>query len=67
MTAATAAPERRRENLAIAFQELLTAGERLRTYRQQVTEPVSFRQQIWEGVKVAQADALKQGYGGDDV
>ncbi|HLJ47518.1 MAG TPA: DotU family type IV/VI secretion system protein [Bryobacteraceae bacterium] len=67
VTAAAAAPERRRENLALAFQELLTAGERLRTYRQQVTEPISFRQQIWEGVKVAQAEALKQGYSGDDA
>lgn len=64
---AAAAAERRRENLALAFQELLTVGERLRSYRQQVTDPQAFRQQIWEGVKAAQAEAAKRGYSGDDI
>ena len=59
--------ERRRENLALAFQELLTVGERLRSHRQQVTDANAFREQIWEATKIAQAEALKRGYGGDDI
>ncbi len=62
-----AAPEGRRENLALAFQELLTVGERLRSHRQQVTDARAFRDQIWEAVKMAQADAAKRGYSGDDI
>jgi type VI secretion system protein ImpK len=62
-----AATERRPENLALAFQELLTVGERLRSHRQQVADPNAFREQIWEAVKAAQSDALKRGYNGDDV
>lgn len=63
----TAAMERCPENLALAFQELLTVGERLRSHRQQVTDAAAFREQIWEAVKVAQADALRRGYNGDDI
>ena len=37
---------RRQENLALAYQELITVGERLRTGRQQVTDSVTFRQQL---------------------
>lgn len=61
------ATERRPENLALAYQELLTVGERLRSHRQQVSEANAFRDQIWEAVKVAQADAMRRGYNGDDV
>jgi len=61
------ATERRPENLALAFQELLTVGERLRSHRQQVSDANAFRDQIWEAVKVAQADAMRRGYGGDDI
>jgi len=60
-------PERRPENLALSFQELLTVGERLRSHRQQVADANAFREQIWEAVKIAQADALKRGYNGDDI
>ncbi len=59
--------ERRMENLGLAFQELLTVGERLRSHRQQLTDANTFREQIWEAVKVAQADAMRRGYNGDDI
>ena len=58
---------RRMENLALAFQELLTVGERLRSYRQQVTDPYSFRAQLWAGIKQAEEEARRKGYSGDDV
>ena len=38
--------ERRAENLAFCFQEVITVGERLRANRQAVTDANSFRQQI---------------------
>lgn len=59
--------QRRMENLALAFQELLTVGERLRSHRQQLTDANTFREQIWEAVKVAQAEAMKRGYNSDDI
>src|SRR5205823_5240421 len=59
--------ERRPENLALAFQELLTVGERLRSHRQQVSDANAFREQIWEAVKIAQSEGLKRGYNGDDI
>ena len=62
-----AATERRAQNMALAFQELLTVGERLRSHRQQVSDAAAFRDQIWEAVKSAQAEALRWGYGGDDI
>ena len=65
--AAAAPAERRPENLALSFQELLTVGERLRSHRQQVNDANAFREQIWEAVKAAQGDALKRGYNGDDI
>jgi type VI secretion system protein ImpK len=55
------------ENLAFAFQELLTVGERLRSYRQQVTDAGSFRGQLWAGVKMADEEARKRGYTADDI
>jgi type VI secretion system protein ImpK len=55
------------ENLAQAFQELLTAGERLRSYRQQVTEAWTFRQQLWDSMKQAEEQARRWGYSADDV
>jgi type VI secretion system protein ImpK len=58
---------RRMENLAFAFQELLTVGERLRSYRQQVTDAASFRAQLWGAVKMADEDARKRGYTADDI
>lgn len=58
---------RRTENLALAFQELLTVGERLRSHRQAVSDAGTFRQQIWEGVRGATTEAARQGYSGEDI
>jgi type VI secretion system protein ImpK len=60
-------PERRNENLALAFQELLTLGERLRSNRQVVTNAQAFRAQIWEAVKAADRDARSYGYPAEDI
>jgi type VI secretion system protein ImpK len=57
----------RRENLALAFQELLTLGERLRSGRQTVSNAQSFRAQIWEAVKAADRDARTYGYEANDI
>jgi type VI secretion system protein ImpK len=61
------APARRQENLAFCFQELLTVCERLRSYRQQVTDPYAFRQQLWAGVKQADEEARRRGYAAEDI
>jgi type VI secretion system protein ImpK len=61
------APARRQENLAFCFQELLTVGERLRSYRQQVTDPYSFRQQLWAGIKQAEEESRRRGYAAEDI
>ena len=58
---------RRLENLAFCFQELLTVGERLRSYRQQVADAYSFRAQLWAGVKQADDEARRRGYTADDI
>jgi type VI secretion system protein ImpK len=60
-------PPRRQENLAFVFQELLTVGERLRANRQQVNDAASFRAQLWAGVKLAEEEARRRGYTGDDI
>jgi type VI secretion system protein ImpK len=60
-------PERKQENLALAFQELLTLGERLRSNRQVVTNAQAFRAQIWEAVKAADRDARSYGYPAEDI
>jgi type VI secretion system protein ImpK len=57
----------RRENLALALQELLTLGERLRSGRQSVSNAQAFRSQIWEAVKVADRDARSYGYEATDI
>jgi type VI secretion system protein ImpK len=58
---------RRLENLAFVFQELLTVGERLRAHRQQVSDAISFRQQLWAGVKLADDDGRRRGYSAEDI
>jgi type VI secretion system protein ImpK len=63
----TAQTGRRPENLAFVFQELLTVGERLRSNRQQVSDAVSFRAQIWAAVRQAEDDARRRGYSTDDI
>lgn len=58
---------RRRENLALCFQELITVGERLRSGRQQVSDAVTFRGQLKEALRMADAEARRQGYTADDI
>lgn len=58
---------RRKENLALAFQEILTVSARLRSGRQTVTDAASFRHNILEGLKVADQQARAQGYNGEDI
>ncbi len=65
--AAALAAERRRENLALAFQELLTVGERLRSNRQQVADAASFRAQLWGAIKAAENEARRLGYTAEDT
>jgi type VI secretion system protein ImpK len=62
-----AVAERRQENLALAFQEILTVSGRLRSGRQAVSEAASFRHNILEGLKVADQQARAQGYNGEDI
>jgi type VI secretion system protein ImpK len=57
----------RTENLALAFQELITVGERLRCNRQSVADAATFRAQIWAAVKVADDTARNRGYTQEDI
>jgi type VI secretion system protein ImpK len=59
MTQTTSAT--RVENLALIFQEVFTAIERLRSNRQSVSDAESFRQQIREAVKSAAQEARNRG------
>lgn len=64
----TATPAvRRPENLALIFQEVLTAIERLRANRQGVTDANAFRHHTREALKTAASQALGAGYTGDDA
>src|SRR3954454_275691 len=59
--------ERRAENLAYCFQEVLTVGERLRSNRQPVSDAESFRHQVREAIKTAAEEARRRGYSGEDI
>jgi type VI secretion system protein ImpK len=59
--------DRRAENLAFCFQEILTVGERLRSNRQAVSDANSFRQQIRAALQSADAEARKRGYTAEDI
>jgi type VI secretion system protein ImpK len=66
-TPANTAPARP-ENLALIFQELFTAIERLRSNRQAVTDAESFRHHIREAVKTAAQEARNRAsYSTDDI
>ncbi len=54
--------ERRRENLALVFQEVLTAIIRLRSNRQVVTDPELFRGQMREALNAADQEGRKRAY-----
>src|SRR5580704_12678108 len=57
----------RTDNLALAFQELITVGERLRCNRQTVADAASFRAQFWAAVKTASDQARNRGYPQEDI
>ncbi|MBM3788029.1 MAG: DotU family type IV/VI secretion system protein [Acidobacteria bacterium] len=59
--------ERRAENLAWVFQEVFTVVERLRAGRQRVTDANAFRHQIREAIKLADSEARKRGYDGEEI
>jgi type VI secretion system protein ImpK len=59
--------ERRAENLAYCFQEVLTVGERLRANRQHVGDAESFRHQVREAIKTSAEEARRRGYSGEDI
>jgi type VI secretion system protein ImpK len=58
---------RRHENLALVFQEILVGSERLRTGRQTVADPATFRQQVIDALKTADLQARNQGYAAEDI
>jgi type VI secretion system protein ImpK len=58
---------RNQENLALVFQELLTAIERLRSNRQAVSDAETFRAQIQSAVKTADQEGRKRGYAPEDI
>lgn len=59
--------QRRTENLAFCFGELLTVGERLRSSRQAVQDAETFRMQLRESLKGAENEARRRGYNGEDT
>ncbi|MGO4880119.1 MAG: DotU family type IV/VI secretion system protein [Bryobacteraceae bacterium] len=70
MPPANTAPQApsRSENLALIFQELFTAIERLRSNRQEVSDSDSFRHHIREAVKTAAQEAnSRAGYSTEDI
>ena len=64
---ATGSGASRTDNLALTFQEFLTAVVRLRTGRQELTDAESFRYSMREAVKSAIQDARNHGYNADDI
>jgi type VI secretion system protein ImpK len=58
---------RRPENLALIFQEVLTAIERLRANRQGVTDANAFRHHTLDALRNAANQALAAGYNAEDV
>jgi type VI secretion system protein ImpK len=66
-TASSQATGRRRENLALAFQEILTVSGRLRAGRQAVSDAATFRYNVLEGLKLADQQARAQGYNSEDI
>lgn len=72
MTTAQGAPAAaqsagRPENLALAFQEMLTAVVRLRSNRQVVNDAEQFRQQVRQALRLANDEGKRMGYVEDDI
>jgi type VI secretion system protein ImpK len=64
---AVAAPRRRR-NLALIFQEVLTATVRLRANRQAVSDPEAFRNHMRDALRMAAQEARNEaGYAAGDI
>jgi type VI secretion system protein ImpK len=61
------ADTRRPENLALIYQEAMTAIERLRANRQSVNDANAFRHHTREALKGATNQALAAGYNADDA
>jgi len=64
---AGSAPGRRADNLAMLFQEILTVVVRLRSNRQAVGDPQSFRSQISLALQSAGQEAGRRNYAAEDV
>ncbi|HUB78623.1 MAG TPA: DotU family type IV/VI secretion system protein [Bryobacteraceae bacterium] len=65
---ATGSGAPRADNLALIFQEVLTAIVRLRSNRQELTDAESFRYSMREAIKAAVQDARNHGgYNADDI
>jgi len=59
--------KRRRENLALLYQEVMTAITRLRANRQNVDDAQVFRTHLRSALAAAETDAMGAGYGPEDV
>ena len=59
--------DRRPENLALMFQEVFTVTGRLRSNRQAVSDSISFRHQVREAIKMADAESRKRGYSAEEI
>jgi type VI secretion system protein ImpK len=59
--------DRRPENLALMFQEIFIVIERLRSNRQAVSDSMSFRHQVREVIKMAEAESRNRGYSAEEI
>jgi type VI secretion system protein ImpK len=59
--------QRRTANLALHFQEPLTAVVRLRANRQSVSDAESFRHHMRKALEMSTADAQRDGYGAEEI
>ncbi len=60
-------PDRQYDNLALVFQEALTAIERIRASREKVADPEVFRAEMRQQFVLANEEGTKRGYSRDDV
>jgi type VI secretion system protein ImpK len=58
---------RRRDNLALVFQNLLTVIVRLRANRQQISDSRAFRMQMQDALRAAEKEGIKKLYPPEDV
>jgi type VI secretion system protein ImpK len=66
-TAPVSSSPRRHENLALVFQEILTAIARLRSNRQAVSDSEAFRGHMRNALKTAESEGVRRGYQPEDV